>query len=206
MTLATEPLAAVLDRIAAPTPSPGGGTAAALAGAMGAALGHMCAALPRTRHGRADERHRLDEAARDLTAQRVRLLALADEDAAAVQGLMAAARLPASSVAEQTARREALAEATRQATHVPLETVRACARALDCMRDVAAMGARVAASDVFVAIGLLRASADGAAANVRANLQGLDDEAFVRETTHQLSRTLDGAARAGHAASAALQE
>lgn len=204
--VASQTLTQILDRVAAPTPAPGGGTAAALAGALGAAVGQMCAALPRTRHGTPEERTRLDEAAREFALHRARLVALADDDGAAVTALMAAVRLPMATAEAAAVRREAVAEATRRATRVPLETVKVCAAALDRMRDVAAMGARVASSDVFAAIGLLKASADGAASNVRTNLHGLDDESYVRETTRQLSRTLDGVARASHAAMAALQE
>jgi formiminotetrahydrofolate cyclodeaminase len=89
---------------------------------------------------------------------------------------------------------------------VPLETSRLCAEALERTRDVAAAGARVATSDIFVAVGLLKAAADGAASNVRANIEGLADEAFVRETTRQLTSTLDAVARAAHASMAALQD
>lgn len=204
--LTSLPLADVLDRIAAPTPAPAGGAAAAIAGALGASVSAMVASLPRTRHGTPDERTRLDLAARELGAHRVALARLADEDTAAVQALMSAGRLPHTTAAETGARREALAAATREATRVPLETSRLCAEALERTRDVAAMGARVAVSDVLVAIGLLKAAADGAASNVRANIEGMDDEAFVRETTRQLTRTLDAIARAAHASMATLQE
>ncbi len=204
--LTSLPLADVLDRIAAPTPAPAGGAAAAIAGALGASVSAMVASLPRTRHGTPDERTRLDLAARELGAHRVALARLADEDTAAVQALMSAARLPHTTAAETGARREALAAATREATRVPLETSRLCAEALERTRDVAAMGARVAVSDVLVAIGLLKAAADGAASNVRANIEGMDDETFVRETTRQLTRTLDAIARAAHASMATLQE
>lgn len=203
---AAQPFTDVLDRIAAPTASPGGGTAAALAGALGAAVGQMCAGLPRTRHGTPEERSRLDDGVRDFAAHRARLVALAGEDERAVSALMRAARLPHGTGRQDEARADALAEATREATRVPLDTVRVCGAALERLRDVAAMGARVAASDVGVAIGLLKTAADGAASNVRANLHGLDDETFVRETTRQLSRLLDGVARAAHAALAALQD
>lgn len=204
--LTSLPLADLLDRIAAPTPAPAGGAAAAIAGALGASVSAMVASLPRTRHGTPDERTRLDLAARELAAYRVALARLADEDTAAVQALISATRLPRTTAAEADARRQALAEATREATRVPLETARLCADALDRSRDVAAMGARVAVSDVFVAIGLLKAAADGAASNVRANIEELDDETFVRETTRQLTRTLDAVARAAHASMATLQD
>jgi formiminotetrahydrofolate cyclodeaminase len=203
--LAGHTLSAVLDRLAAATPSPGGGVAAALAGAMGAAVGEMCASLPRTRHGQPDERSRLFDAARELAAHRARLVQLAEDDGAAVTALMAAGRLPADSDAARAARHDALRDAARRATRVPLETVRVCAAALARLRDVAACGARVAASDVSVAIGLLKTSADGAASNVRANLHLLDDQAWAREITHDLSRALDGVARGAHDAAVALK-
>lgn len=204
--LTSLPLADLLDRIAAPTPAPGGGVAAAIAGALGASVSAMVASLPRTRHDTPDERTRLDLAARELAAHRVALTRLADDDADAVDALMAAARLPQTTAAEAEARRQALAAATREATRVPLETSRLCAEALERTRDVAAAGARVAVSDIFVAIGLLKAAADGAASNVRANIEGLGDETFVRETTRQLTRTLDAVARAAHASMATLQD
>ncbi len=204
--LTSLPLADLLDRIAAPTPAPGGGAAAAIAGALGAAVSAMVASLPRTRHNTPDERTRLDLAARELAAHRVALARLADDDTAAVEALMAAARRPHGTAAEADARRQAIADATREATRVPLETSRLCAEALERTRDVAAAGARVAVSDIFVAIGLLKAAADGAASNVRANIDGLADETFVRETTRQLTRTLDAVARAAHASMATLQD
>lgn len=204
--LTSLPLAELLDRIAAPTPAPGGGAAAAITGALGAALSAMVAALPRTRHDTADERTRLDLAARDLAAHRVALARLADDDTAAVEALIAAARRPHRIAAEADARRQAMADAAREATRVPLETLRLCAEALERTRDVAGAGARVAVSDVFVAISLLKAAADGAASNVRANIEDLTDEAFVRETTRQLTRTLDAVARAAHASMATLQD
>ena len=204
--LTSLPLADLLDRIAAPTPAPGGGAAAAIAGALGAAVSAMVASLPRTRHDTPDERTRLDLAARDLAAHRVALTRLADDDSAAVEALVAAARRPRDTTGEADVRRPAIADATRNATRVPLETSRLCAEALERTRDVAAAGARVAVSDIFVAIGLLKAAADGAASNVRANIEGLEDETFVRETTRQLTRTLDAVARAAHASMATLQD
>lgn len=204
-TIAGHTVGTVLDRLAAATPSPGGGVAAALAGALGAAVAEMCASLPRTRHGRPDERSRLYDAARDLAVHRARLVQLAEDDGAAVTALMSAGRLPADTDRARAARHEALGEAARRATRVPLETVRVCAAALECLREVAAHAARVAESDVNVAIGLLKTSADGAASNVRANLRLLDDEAWVRDTTRELSRALDGVARGAHDAAVALR-
>ncbi len=103
----------VLDRIAAPTPAPGGGAAAAIAGALGASVGAMVAALPRTRHGTPDERTRLDVVAGELAAHRVALTRLADDDAIAVMALIAAYRRPQTTAGEREVRRQGIAESTR---------------------------------------------------------------------------------------------
>jgi formiminotetrahydrofolate cyclodeaminase len=195
----------LLDRIAAPTPSPGGGTAAALAGALGAALGQMVASLPKTRDGTPEQHERLMAAAGTLGTARARLLELADEDSRAVRGLVAAARLPKSSPDEAAAWQTALAAAAEAATQTPLDTVRTAADILETMVTVAAGAAPVAASDVFAAITLLSASADSAAANVRTNLTASRDETYVRETSAALTLALDRVERAVHDALGALQ-
>lgn len=209
-TLTALPLADVLNRLAAPTAAPGGGAAAALTGALGSAVGAMVATLPPSRHDTPDDRTRLARAAATLHRQRLALAALADADTAAVTSMMAAARARKASAdaddAARTVANAAVADTAREATRVPLETARRCGEALDALRDVAACGARVAMSDVFVAVALLKAAADAAASNVRANLADLGDEAFVGDATRQLTRTLDGVARAAHAAMALLQE
>jgi methenyltetrahydrofolate cyclohydrolase len=82
----------------------------------------------------------------------------------------------------------------RGATEVPLETLRACAHALEHARVVADYGNRSAESDVGVALGLLKAAANGAAANVRSNLGGLKDEAFKAATEAETARLLEPAA------------
>jgi methenyltetrahydrofolate cyclohydrolase len=203
--LASHTFADVLDRLAAPSPSPGGGAAAALSGALGIALGQMVASLPRTRHGTPDEHERLMSARSTLALLRTRLAALADDDSRAVSALVAASRLPKATHDEHQAWQAALAAASREATRVPLETVQAAAEALEAMVAVAAGGAPVAASDVFVAITLLSGSADGAAANVRTNLTASRDDTYVRETSAALTLTLDRVERAVHDALGALQ-
>ncbi len=198
-------LAAVLERVAAPEPTPGGGSVSAIAGAFGAALMQMVAGLPRTRHDNDEERAMLGALAGPLADLRQRLTALADEDTAAFDRLMAAFRLPKASDDDKAARRTAIQAATREATTVPLQTAVACARVLDLAGTVAALGNRSASSDLLVAMGMLRAAADGAAANVRTNLDGITDDAFKAETSARLTAVLDDVAAHTHAATAALQ-
>lgn len=165
----------LLDAFAAATPTPGGGSAAALAGALGAALLRMVAGMPRTRTGAEAERTALDAVATRLDAARAQLAGLVDEDTAAYETVMAAFKLPKATDEEKAARRAAIVEATRRATATPLSVMRAAAEALDAGRAVARDGNRNAASDVRVGLLLLETACAGAHENVAINLPGLPD-------------------------------
>ena len=203
--LAGLPLHEFLNRVAAPTPTPGGGAVAALAGACGAALGEMVAALPRTRQNAASERAELDLVLPALSAARARLETLVQLDVEAFDRLLRAFRLPKDTDAQRDARRAAIAEATKDATLVPLETARVCADVLTLLETVAGAGNRAAAADLLVAVGIVRAAADGAAANVRANLDTLDDQAFTASSMRRLAATLEDVTHSAHTAIGALQ-
>ena len=195
----------LLDRVAAPEPTPGGGSVSAIAGAFGAALAQMVAGLPRTRHDTDDERAALATLHAPLADLRERLVALADEDTAAFDRLMAAFRLPKASDEDKTARRAAIQAATRDATTVPLQTAVACARVLDLVGTVAALGNPSASSDLLVAMGMLRAGGRGrrgqrADQPRRPGRRGLHGDASAR-----IAAVLDEVATHTHAATAALQ-
>jgi formiminotetrahydrofolate cyclodeaminase len=203
--LASLPFTQLLDRIASPEPTPGGGSVSAVAAACGAALGMMVAGLPRTRHDRDEERAALHEVRDTLAGHRARLVELADLDAEAFDQLMAAFRLPKTNDDEKGRRRTAIQTAMRGATTVPLETALVCAAVLKHIEKVAAAGNPSAASDLAVAIGLLRAAADGAAANVRTNLGSVSDSAFTTDTAQRLSAVLGEIAASAQIATAALE-
>ena len=176
-----------------------------MAGACGAALAEMVTGLPRTRRNTDDERGALAALRAPLAGHRARLTALVDADSDAFNDLMAAFRMPKATDAEKGVRRDAIQAATRGATLVPLETVEICARVLTLLKTVAALGNPSAASDVLVAIGMLRAATDGAAANVRINLDGIVDETFKSEATATLDTLLDGVASSARDAVDALR-
>jgi formiminotetrahydrofolate cyclodeaminase len=169
----------LLDAFASNEPVPGGGSASALAGALGASLLLMVAAMPKTKSGAEEETADLAEAAARLRPLRDRLVALVDEDSDAYGALAAAFRLPKGTDQEKVARKQAIQTGTRQATEVPLDTMRACRDALRHAVIVARNGNRNAVSDVGVALELLLAGAKGAGLNVDINLSGLSDEAYV---------------------------
>jgi formiminotetrahydrofolate cyclodeaminase len=171
-------LNAFLDVLASPEPTPGGGTASAVAGAIGVSLLVMVSALPKSRTNTDAERIALREAGATLASVRDTFVALADTDADAYKQVLAAYRLPKSGDTEKSSRTEAVQRALRAATEAPVETLRAATVAMQHARVVAEHSNRNAVSDVRVALELIEASAAGGAANVEINLPGLDDEAL----------------------------
>lgn len=180
----------LLSALASPDPTPGGGTAAAIAGAIGTALLVMVTGLAKSRHNLDHEKTALAAAKSGLEPISSSLMHLADADTLAFDEVMAAYRMPKASDDDRAARTRAIQAALRGATEIPLQTLRACADALAHARPVADYGNQSAASDVGVAIGLLKAAAEGAAANVRINLAGLKDEAYQGATDAETSRLL----------------
>jgi formiminotetrahydrofolate cyclodeaminase len=178
-TLATMALADALDAFASNDPVPGGGSASAIAGALGASLLLMVAGMQRTRSGTPEETADLAEAAARLRPLRDRLTVLVDKDSDAYALVAAAFKLPKGSDEEKTARKDAIQAAARQATDVPLETMRTCRDALRHAVIVARNGNRNATSDVGVAVELLLAGVKGAGLNVDINLAGLTDPQYV---------------------------
>jgi len=171
----------LLDAFASPDPTPGGGSAAALAGAIGASLLAMVAGMPKTKTGTPQAREALDDARRRLMAARSTLMGLIDRDAAAYDLVVAAYGQPKGTDEEKTARRDAIQHAMRIATDVPLETATVCAGALGDAAAVEAHGNPNATSDVGTGIALLGAGLRGALLNVDANIGSLTDSAVVTE-------------------------
>ena len=183
----------LLDAFASSEPVPGGGSAAALAGAVGVALLIMVAGLKR-RTGDAGS-DPLAHVAERLQPLREQLTALIDRDADAYASVMSALRMPKADEAQAAARRHALDAAMREATEAPLETMRLCRRALGEAPVIAERCVPSAASDVGVAIELLRAAVRGADMNVDTNLASVRDAAYVAGASAEKQRL----AKDGHA-------
>lgn len=181
---------ALLDAFASSAPTPGGGSAAALSGAMGASLLAMVAGLPKTKTGDAAERTALDTAGRALTDLRQTLESLVDADTRAYDLVTAAYKRPKASDDEKAARTEAIQTAMRAATETPLATMRACDCAIREAAAVAQAGNPSAASDVFVGVELALAGLRGAERNVAINLGSLTDEAYKEEAASEAAALL----------------
>ncbi len=178
-------LTELLDAFAASHPVPGGGSGAALAGAVGASLLIMVAGLPKTRHGTDEERTALTAAAARLRPLRDELAALIERDSEAYTSVMNAYRLPKSTDGEQETRRHAIDEAMRAATEAPMATIRACERAMREAEVIATSGAASASSDVAVGIELLKTAARGAGLNVDTNLAAVKDAEYVTRVSQE---------------------
>jgi methenyltetrahydrofolate cyclohydrolase len=176
--------------IASDSPAPGGGSAAALAGATAASL---CAMVARLTVGKDAFRAAWPEM-RDIEAEAVRLstrlLRLADEDAEAFLSIGAARGLPKATEAEKAARAVALQAATLRSARVPLETLTAIERLAALVAAVAARGNPRCITDAGSAAQLLRAGALSASYNVRVNLPSIGDPAVRGELSTEAARAL----------------
>jgi glutamate formiminotransferase/formiminotetrahydrofolate cyclodeaminase len=166
-----------LDQLAAGTPTPGGGSAAAYAGACAAALVAMVARLTvgkKKYAGVESQMWALIEQADELRTGLTQAIAT---DAAAFDAILTAVRLPKNSPEEQTARAAAMEQATLHATEVPLHTAELAVQVLDLAVKAAVMGNLNAISDAATSAALARAALTGAGLNVRINCQSLQDPA-----------------------------
>ena len=198
-------VADLMDAFASTDPVPGGGSAAALAGAVGTSLLLMVAGMPKTRTGAPEETADLAEAASRLHPLRDSLLDLVDRDSDAYRQVMEAFRLAKESDEEKAARKQAIERATRVATEAPLNTMRACQQALRGAVFVARNGNRRTTSDVGVGVELLLAALRGARLNVDINLSSLEDAAYIARVKAEAEELERDAAADADAARRALR-
>jgi formiminotetrahydrofolate cyclodeaminase len=181
-----------LRQLASGAPTPGGGAASALSGALGAALVSMVCNLTvgRERYAatEAEVRAILDEATRLLD----RLQRGIDEDAAAFDDVMAAYRLPRGTDEEKAARTTEIQEATYRAALTPLALAEASAAVVELAERALGKTNTNVASDLAVAALLGVAGMDGAAANVEINLAALKDEGRKAELAGRLAKARSG--------------
>lgn len=202
--LVDKPLSQLLDAFASSAPTPGGGSASALAGAVGTSLLLMVTSLPKTRHGSQEDRAALLGAREALSPAARELASLVDRDTAAYDRVVAAYRLPKGTDAEQTSRQEAIQRAMRGAIDTPLAMLRAAHTAARAAVAVARHGNPSAASDVITAAALLDAAASGAYANVTINLGGFEDASHEAALAREARTLRDAISAEATTARAAL--
>jgi glutamate formiminotransferase/formiminotetrahydrofolate cyclodeaminase len=158
------------------SPAPGGGSVAALMGALGVSLGGMVANLSAGKRGWDDKLQYFSDWAVKAQQLKDELLFLVDEDTAAFNKVMNAFALPKESAEEKAARSEAIQSANKYAAEIPLRVMETTSKAYQLLGEMAENGNPASISDVGVGLLAVHACIDGAALNVRINLAGLKNE------------------------------
>lgn len=179
MKLTDKTVTDLLEAFRSPDPTPGGGSAAALAGAIGASLLAMVAGLPKPRAASEEDVERLRAAGARCSALAEQLTKLVDVDSDAYKLVVEAYRLPKGTDQEKAERSFVIQETMRTAIAAPLHVMRAVHAATEQAVVVAEFGNRNASSDVQVGLELLRAAIRGAEVNVDINLGSVKDADYV---------------------------
>lgn len=181
-----------LDELASSASTPGGGGAAAIMGAMGAALVSMVCNLTVGKEKYADVEDELKAVLEQSEALRARLTDMIQADVEVFDRVMASYGMPKSTDEEKAARSAEIQEALKAATDVPLECAKASAEVIALSRAAAEKGNLNVISDAGVAVVAGFAALKSAALNVNINIGGIKDEAFVADRRQQLFEVLDG--------------
>jgi formiminotetrahydrofolate cyclodeaminase len=202
--IAGQPIEAFLDGLASDAPTPGGGAVAALCGAAGAALVSMVCNLTIDKTGYEEAQDRVRAILPDAEQARGRFLELADADASAFDGVMAAFRMPKETDAQKAARSQAIQVGYEEAARTPLEIARLAAGLLEPAREVTEIGNVNAASDGACGARAQWAALWCATDNVAINAAALKDPAKARALRDEISALRLNAGLALDAADAAF--
>lgn len=168
-----------LDELGSDSPAPGGGSVAALSGALAAALGEMVCNLTIGKEKYADVENELEEALDKCKKVRDRLTWLIDKDTKVFNEVIRAFKLPKETEEEKEVRKNAVQNAFKNAASVPFETAKTCFEVLHLAKIVAEKGNKNSISDAGVSALLANAGIKSAVYNIRINLGWIKDEDFV---------------------------
>ena len=189
-----------LDDLASSSATPGGGSAAAIIGAMGAALASMVCNLTIGKKKYADVEEEMNALLSRAEALRAKLTGMIEDDVKAFDAVMAAYGMPKETDAEKEKRTEAIQAALKIATDVPLRCCHAAREVIDVASAVAAKGNLGVISDAGVAVLAAYAALRSAALNVYTNAKIITDKAFADAKLKELEALLQGAERTTEAA------
>lgn len=181
-------LRAFSDDLASDRPVPGGGSAAAYAGTLGAALAAMVARIS----AKKSEVASIDTLVSEVDNLRADFLRLVDDDSAVFATVSEAMRMPKATDAEKSARRDRLQAALLAASRVPLEVAKTGRRLLDACERGLETATPATISDLGVGALMAEAAIRGAALNVMVNLASIRDAGQVKALSEDLDRALDG--------------
>ena len=195
-----------LDELASSAPTPGGGSAGAFVGAVGAALLAMVGNLTAGKKGY----EAVERSMRDLVVEsdrlRGELTRLADEDVRVFAAVMAAYRMPRGGEGERAARRAAIQAALLDATEAPLELARVCSEVIDLAAVAAEEGNANVVSDAGVGVVAAHAALRAAALNVYINAGSIENREFAERAVAELERLLAVGAERTEAVFARVRE
>ncbi|MHA1685615.1 MAG: cyclodeaminase/cyclohydrolase family protein [Candidatus Heimdallarchaeaceae archaeon] len=181
-----------LDELASSSPAPGGGSAACVAGAMGAALGSMVANLTIGKEKYQEVEELFTKAKEQTEKLRQELTDLIDKDANAFSGVIEAFKMPKDTEEQKKARSAKIQEEYKKAAMVPMETCRACRKVIDLLLETGTKGNKNAVSDIAVGALCALTGLKAASLNVEINLPAIKDEEFVASMKKELAELLEG--------------
>jgi formiminotetrahydrofolate cyclodeaminase len=192
-----------LTALATAEPAQGAVSASAVASAMGTALLLMVAALPTTRSDSIEDRTALLRAAAAIGDLQTQLIETIETET--LVKLFAARGMPQASASERSKREAAIQLALRAAADVPLEVIRLSALGLQHAQTIAKVACRAAASEMELAVGLLRTGLSGARANLETRLSSLTDVVYARAVVEEIARLSEEAMAAARVAESAVR-
>jgi len=181
------------DEVSRESPAPGGGSIAALAGALGAALASMVSNLTANRRGSERVDAILNGAAEQAQEIKERMIRAVDADTNAFNSYMAARRLPSKTAEEKAIRKAAEQEGLKQAVAIPLETARLSLQAMELCQTVAEHGNPNSITDVGVGAQMAFSGVKGGVYNVLINLKDITDPDFNAEMRQACEALLQSA-------------
>lgn len=190
--LASWTIADFLKKLASEDPIPGGGSAAALAGAIGAGLIVMYSKIGTMRKGvSSDDQEVMQKIAIESASYQQRLTRLITDDSIAYGEVMQAFKLPKTTDVEVQARQKAIQLAFQKAVDTPMQILNASIECLYLVAEVALFGNPSAFSDLKVAEYLCHAAAKGAIENIEINIPSIKDPEFLKHTEERLKKLKD---------------
>jgi formiminotetrahydrofolate cyclodeaminase len=182
-----------LDELASSSSAPGGGSVAALSGALGAALSSMVCNLTKGKQGYETVQEEIVEILQRTEELRKQLTELIDKDTEAFNEVMEALKMPKDTADQKELRQHAMQDTFKHAADVPLETARKCIQILDCARIIAEKGNKNSISDAAVSALMAQTGVQAAMLNVRINLRSIKDTEYTQKVTAELDELLRNA-------------
>jgi len=184
-----------LEDLRAPTGAPGGGAAAAMAGAMGCALFQMVAGVTSSLPRFSENKDKLEEIYSKSETLYNTFLQLTEKDTNAYRQVESAMKMPKNTVEEKASRRQAMQEAFGVATQIPLQVIRTSLEAMSLLPDLLLYGNPNAITDVCVGAFMLDSAVRGASVNAKINLGSIKDEEFKNRCNLELQSAEQDASR-----------